>query len=84
MAAEQKTRDLCLAYRLGSKLAPLKNSLENRIDDDNANAMTTASYSDFDWALVPGSFLGAQLLSSHWLSTADYHKRLGQRAVSYL
>lgn len=36
------------------------------------------------WALVQASFLGAQLLSSHWLSTADYHKRLGQRAVSYL
>lgn len=36
------------------------------------------------WALVPASFLGAQLLSSHWLSTADYHKRLGQTAVSYL
>lgn len=42
MAAEEETSDLHLGYRLGGKLAPLKNNLENRIDDDNANAAITA------------------------------------------
>lgn len=76
MAVEQKASDLHLGYRLGGKLTPLKNNLENHIDDDNASVVITAFHSDLDWGLVPTSFLRAQPLSSHWLSTVDHHKRL--------
>lgn len=65
MTAEWKISDLCLGYRLGGKLAPLKNNLENRIDDDNANAAVTAFHSDLDWVLVPASFHLTQPLSWH-------------------
>lgn len=46
-------------------MAPLKNNLENRIDDDNANVAIIAFHSDLGWVLVPASFLLAQPLSSH-------------------
>lgn len=48
MAVEYKISDLCLGYRLGGKMTPLKNNLENRIDDDNANAAIIAFHSDLD------------------------------------
>jgi hypothetical protein len=85
MAAEEETSDLRLGYRLGGKLAPLKNNLENRIDDDNANAAITAFHSDLDWGLVPAkpshlAHTGFQLLI---IINVCIHS-LGQRAVSYL
>lgn len=46
-------------------MAPLKNNLENHIDDDHANVAIIAFHSDLDWVLVPARFLLPQLLSSH-------------------